>query len=211
MMMAVLPLAGCGGKRPNTDMSALMTGALSSDAASDISRLDTPGQTATSEQAKADRLVREAGIALETGDVAAARQTYARAVQLAPESVRALSGLGVAEDLAHQHDAAQAEYRRALQLAPNDWGLRSNLAVSLVMSNRPDDAVAALRGADHDPDAPRRARHDLALALTAAGQREGAVRVLQGDVPDAEAEADKFAAFSRWLCQAGQHKVSSGG
>ncbi len=147
------------------------------------------------------RLLARGRIALEAGDVPAAAQSYARALEADPGNVEALNGLGVAGDLAHHHEEARAHYHEALRIAPGDWRVRSNLGMSLLMSGQANEAAGVLAGADRDPAAPRRARHDLALALVAAGKREEAIDVLRTDLPapDATALADSFAAFAHWL------------
>lgn len=146
-------------------------------------------------------LTAEGRIALQAGDVPAAVRAYSKTLQLNPHQVDALAGIGIADDLQHDHLAAQARYNEALAQSPGDWGIRSNLALSLLMSGNPPGAVATLSGAERDTSAPRRARDDLALALIAAGKRDQAIAILRQDVPPAEADslANEFARFAKWL------------
>ena len=148
-----------------------------------------------------ERLLAQGRIALEAGNVGAATRAYSRLLERDPGNVDALDGLGVAADLTRDHAQARVRYEAALRLAPGDWRGRSNLGMSLLMSGSAGEAANVLAGADHDPNAPRRARQDLALALVASGERAQAIGVLTADMPlpEANALADEFASFARWL------------
>ena len=126
---------------------------------------------------------------LRNDNPAAAIVAYQQASTLAPGSVAALGGLGLAHDMTGDHALAQTAYRSALTIAPRNWAIRSNLAMSLMLSRQAAAAADSLAEAEFLPGVPRQARHNLALALAALGQRDRMIRVLRLDMGQAEAVA----------------------
>lgn len=126
---------------------------------------------------------------LRNDNAAAAVAAYRQASLMAPGSVAALGGLGLAQDMAGDHGLAQAAYRSALAIAPRHWTVRSNLAMSLMLSQQAAAAADSLTEAEFAPGVPRQARHNLALALAALGQQDRMLRVLRLDMGQAEAVA----------------------
>lgn len=147
------------------------------------------------------RLVAIGRILLRQEDAEGAAAAFAQAAAIAPRSVAALAGLGLAHDLRRDRAAAQEAYRRALAVMPANWPVRSNLAVSLVASGRHGEAQAALADAEWSAEAPTYARHNLAMAFAAEGQAERAVRVLRAEMGPVEAQAlaEDLGAFARAL------------
>jgi Flp pilus assembly protein TadD len=149
-----------------------------------------------------ERLVRLGRIELRLGTPAAV-DTWRRAVAAGGRSVEALTGLGLALDLANDHVAAQRSYRDALAIEPGNWTATANLGMSLMLSRQPAAAIEALARAEQDPSAPPRARHNLAIALAMAGQEARMLRLLRsesGRTPQqVEALAREVRDFARWL------------
>ena len=72
-----------------------------------------------------------------------------QAYDLAPTDPTVLNALGVAYDLAGQHDAAARAYREGLAMAPDDRGLKSNLGLSQALAGDTESG-------DRHPAAPGR-------------------------------------------------------
>jgi Flp pilus assembly protein TadD len=149
-----------------------------------------------------ERLVRLGRIELRLGTPAAV-DTWRRAVATGSRSVEALTGLGLAHDLANDHAAAQRSYREALAIEPGNWTATANLGMSLLLSRQPAAAIEALAAAERDASAPPRARHNLAIALAMAGQEARMLRVLRAEPGRTPQQADALAGevreFARWL------------
>ena len=149
-----------------------------------------------------ERLVRLGRIELRLGAPSAV-DTWRRAVASGGRSVEALTGLGLAYDLANDHAAAQRSYRDALAIEPGNWTAAANLGMSLMLSRQPAAAIEALAAAERDASAPPRARHNLAIALAMAGQEARMLRVLRSEPGRTPQQADALAGevreFARWL------------
>jgi Flp pilus assembly protein TadD len=95
----------------------------------------------------------------------------------APDDPKVLQLLGVAEDFAGRHAAAQAHYSRGLELAPGERGLSTNLALSLALSGRYGDAVAVLSPLALGPAGTPGERQTLALIHALRGDKAAAERI----------------------------------
>ncbi|HET7162121.1 MAG TPA: tetratricopeptide repeat protein, partial [Rhodanobacteraceae bacterium] len=82
---------------------------------------------------------------LAAGDPAAAESAYRRALEIAPESASAWTGLGCALDT--RSDEAEVAFRKALALAPGHAGTVSRLAHRLREHGHAREAIHELRSA----------------------------------------------------------------
>lgn len=98
-------------------------------------------------------------------------------------NTRMFSGIGVANDMLGNPDAAQAAYRSGLELEQTAK-LLNNLGLSLVLSGQTEDAIAALEDAGKIGEAGARQRANLALAYTASGNTARAAEILSLDMDD---------------------------
>jgi Flp pilus assembly protein TadD len=113
---------------------------------------------------------------LALGLPAAAMTQFAAASQSRPDA-RIHNGIGVANDMTGDHDAAQASYRAGLEMEPGNLNLRNNLGLSLAIVGKFDEAIELLRRTASDPRAGARQRNNLALAYGLAGRTEAAARI----------------------------------
>jgi tetratricopeptide (TPR) repeat protein len=109
--------------------------------------------------------------------------------------VPAHNGLGVAFDLAGQHEAAEAAYRAGLAVAPDSMLLRNNLGLSLALAGRHQESIAMLRAVVDEPGAKARNRQNLALAYGLAGDLVAAERISRLDL-DEEAVQNNLAYYA---------------
>lgn len=122
---------------------------------------------------------------LTTGKPELALRPLAVAYQQTPNDPKLLELLGVADDFAERHAAAQARYRRGLELLPNDPGLSIDLALSLALTGDYDTATAVLRPLAMAVNASPRERQTLALVYGLAGNRASAERLARLDLDPA--------------------------
>ena len=106
----------------------------------------------------------------------AAKTQFAVAMETRRDA-RAYNSMGVANDMAGDHDAAQAQYRTGLKLEPGNLTLRNNLGLSLAFAGKFDEAIEILRRTAANPRAGARHRNNLALAYGLAGRTEEAARI----------------------------------
>ena len=109
-----------------------------------------------------------------------------QAYDLAPTDPTVLNALGVAYDLAGQHDAAARAYREGLAMAPDDRGLKSNLGLSQALAGDTEAAIATLRPLAEGADSDKRARQNLALAYGLKGDVLAADRLSRVDLNEDE-------------------------
>jgi Flp pilus assembly protein TadD len=109
-----------------------------------------------------------------------------QAYDLAPTDTTVLNVLGVAYDLAGQHDAAVQAYREGLAMAPDDRGLKSNLGLSQALAGDTEAAIATLRPLTEGADSDKRARQNLALAYGLKGDVLAADRLSRVDLNEDE-------------------------
>ena len=101
-----------------------------------------------------------------------------------PDDIKALTVLGVAQDLTDDHAAAQQTYRDALARDPDNIALASDLALSLAIVGQTDQALALLKPLAAGRDATPRLRQNLALVYGLAGDREAAARLARLDLDE---------------------------
>jgi Flp pilus assembly protein TadD len=149
-----------------------------------------------------ERLMRLGRIELRLAQ-ASAVETWRRAVATGPRTAEALTGLGLAQDLARDHAAAQASYREALESDPTNWSATANLGMSLLLTGQATAAIDVLSRAEADASAPARARHNLAIAFAVSGQEARMLRVLRADTTQTPQQRDALSAdiraFAQWL------------
>lgn len=119
---------------------------------------------------------------LMTGKPELAGRPLAVAYRQSPNDPKLLELIGVADDLAGQHAAAQARYRRGLQLLPRDPALALDLALSLAISGNYQEAAAILRPIALAVVSTPRERQTLALIYGLAGNDREAARMASLDL-----------------------------
>ena len=169
----------------------------------------------------ADALVAEGEALLAAGDIAAAGDAFAAAIQSEPESVAAITGLakvliangepaGARQTLAMIPEAARKDQRVA--------AVEAQLALAEQTASLGDAAALEAKVAADPNDA--QARFDLALLLAAKGDRDGAVdRLLEimkrnRSWEDEKARKQLLQFFEAWgpmddATRAGRRKLSS--
>ena len=111
-----------------------------------------------------------AEIAFAEDDLALAKDSYARAVELDPENEKAHSNLAIVYRMLGELDAAVAHFRRALEIEPNFVEAKSRLAQSLTEQGRLDEAVDLLRESAASEPNSAKAAAQLGLALATQGK-----------------------------------------
>jgi Flp pilus assembly protein TadD len=98
-----------------------------------------------------DRLRERAAAALQTRRATQAKQLYEAILTAAPDDPQALAGLGEAEILLSDYDAALEHSRKAAELAGERPDLvaraRQNAGIALLLTNRPEQAERELEAA----------------------------------------------------------------
>jgi predicted CXXCH cytochrome family protein len=114
------------------------------------------------------------------GDVAAARELYAKAIALDAAFVPAYVNLADLHRTQHEEAEAEAVLRAGQTVLPDDASLHGALGLVLVRTGRKDEALAELGAAARA--APENARHVYvyAVALHGAGRPQEAVALLEG-------------------------------
>src|SRR5262249_51670130 len=79
-----------------------------------------------------------------TRDVSGAIETLQQAIEAAPADWTLRSALGIAYDLADEHEKAQEAYLKALEIAPGNPTVTNNLALSLALSGNLEGGIAKL-------------------------------------------------------------------
>jgi tetratricopeptide (TPR) repeat protein len=133
---------------------------------------------------------------------------YQAVLAQAPGDLQAHNGLGVAFDLAGQHEAAQDAYRAGLQMAPDSMLLRNNLGLSLALSGKHAEAIELLRTVVDEPGAKARNRQNLALAYGLAGDLSAAERISRLDL-DEESVQNNLSYFAALAAVEDQRKRAS--
>ena len=130
---------------------------------------------------------------MESGDVALASIEFEHAMNSDPKDPRPYNALGILQDQAGAHDAAQALYRKALEQDPLNTSVRNNLGLSLALNGKRDEAIAVLAELAVDTEgsqgSERTVLRNLEAAYTAratAGPASQAAPLnVPGNVPDA--------------------------
>jgi Flp pilus assembly protein TadD len=107
-----------------------------------------------------------------------------RELKIHPDDIKALTALGIAQDLTGNHPLAQETYRSGLQLSPGNAALTGDLALSLAIESRTDEALQLLKPIATLPDATPRMRQNLALVYGLAGDRDAAARMARLDLDE---------------------------
>ena len=119
---------------------------------------------------------------LRTGKPELALEPLGVASEQAPDDPKLLQLIGVAEDFAGRHAAAQTRYRRGLEFLPGDRGLSVNLALSLALSGQYGEAVAVLSPVALGPGGTPGERQTLALIYALQGDNRAAERIARLDL-----------------------------
>ncbi|MBV8972724.1 MAG: hypothetical protein JO290_10580 [Sphingomonadaceae bacterium] len=101
---------------------------------------------------------------LAADDATGALAAFREALSVAPDSVDAMNGIGVAYDRLGRGDLAQRFYRAGLARAPGSAALNNNLGYSLYLSGDLAGAVGPLRAAAASDDAGAAAAARATLA-----------------------------------------------
>jgi tetratricopeptide (TPR) repeat protein len=116
------------------------------------------------------------GVALERGDIQAARKAYERAIALDPSRLDARINLGSLLHEAGRLAEAERVYRDALKLLGGDPALLYNIGVLLQDMGRKADAIAAYSAALRANPALADGHYNLALVYEALGKPREAIR-----------------------------------
>jgi Flp pilus assembly protein TadD len=139
-----------------------------------------------------EQLRERAAMALETRRTAQAKQLYGTILARAPDDPEALTGLGEAEVLLGEYDAALEHSRKAAERAGERTDIKAralqNAGVALLLTNRPEQAERELEAAvELDPTAWRawnalgRARDARQAWQEAAAAYERALSLAPGE------------------------------
>ena len=113
---------------------------------------------------------------------------FAKCTEIDGENIEALSGRGIALDMAGDHKKARELYTRALMVAPDDMGILNNLALSYLMAGEYDAAIKALAPLAFTPTSTAVIRQNLAMAYGLAGDEAAAARIARLDLDHPTAE-----------------------
>jgi Flp pilus assembly protein TadD len=127
---------------------------------------------------------------LQTGRPQLARVPLAKASAQSPNDPKVLLLIGVTEDLAAQHAAAQASYRRGLEYSPADPALTANLALSLALSGDFSAAIDELLPLAMAPAGSTAERQTLALIYGLQGNDVEAARIGRIDLDQGSVESN---------------------
>jgi Flp pilus assembly protein TadD len=119
---------------------------------------------------------------LRTGKPELALEPLGIAAAQTPDDPKLLQLIGVTEDFAGRHAAAQLRYRRGLEFLPGDRGLSVNLALSLALSGQYGEAVAILSPVALGPTGTPGERQTLALIYALQGDSRAAERIARLDL-----------------------------
>jgi Flp pilus assembly protein TadD len=116
---------------------------------------------------------------LSKGDLPQAGASLRRAVELDPNSVVALSALGVVYDRLEMHDRAQKYYRQALAVQPRDYESLNNLGVSCMLTGDHAAAADAFRRAAALEPRDLAVQNNLGMALAGMEQYDEALEAFR--------------------------------
>jgi len=179
-MIAVL-VASCGALSP--EMSQQILHPSTSETASSAHQ-PAPASDETA------ALLKKGRAQLARHEAEPARATFANVLTVAPTSVPALNGLGLALDMLGRHDEAQTTYRQVLENVPDDIVARNNLGLSLTLSGRYSEAIAALQPIALGQTASPRARQNLAIAMALDGDHDGAAKLERLDLREEDVQSN---------------------
>ncbi|MFP6655449.1 MAG: multiheme c-type cytochrome [Myxococcota bacterium] len=134
-------------------------------------------------------------LAVQYGDLDAARSAYLRALERAAYFVPAYANLADLERIVGRDQAAVDWLRQALDLAPDEARTRYALGLALHRSGQTQEALSELAlAAEAAPDQPRLVL-GWALALDAANQRAAAIEALAGAIDTGLRDPDLYHAL----------------
>lgn len=120
---------------------------------------------------------------LASRDVPGALKTLQAAAGLENADWTIHSAIGVAHDLAGQHDSAQKAYAQALAMSPDNPAVQNNLALSLALSGNIDAAIAKLEPQGFAKTTPQM-RQSLALLYALKGDLARTESLVRKDLPE---------------------------
>lgn len=124
-------------------------------------------------------LAQAGATAVTKQDWAAARESYLKIVQLAPENALALANLGVAEQQLGNLLAASGNLRKSLEINPANASNWQTLGLIYFEQGELNLAVAALCHAIHENPGDGRSRLYLAAIIRDYGWREASITELE--------------------------------
>lgn len=136
-----------------------------------------------------DDEMRRARQAQLEGRLNVAQMGYQKVLQLQPENVAALQGLGVIHDLNANYPEAERHYLEALRIAPRDPDLLSNLGYSYSLQGRFPEAEQALQAALEIEPNHRTALYNLGGVYAQQGQFDQALAAFRQGGSEAQAQA----------------------
>lgn len=142
--------------------------------------------------AHADGATNLAIAAEDCGQLDEARAAYARALELDPQNLRALTNVGLLSAREGDWDAAIGRLQHCVRLAPHTLTLWLNLADTLTAARRFDAATETLAGAEQHFSANTAIRTRRALVLAFDGQIEAAQNALDALGPQASNTVRSF-------------------
>lgn len=110
------------------------------------------------------RLIEDATLALQSQDYARAMELATQSVAFDPNNARAYSVLGLIHQRQRNLEQAQANFSKALELDPNDVAIRNNYGSYLCANRRYSEAQESFLAAANNPSNP-----DPDIALANAG------------------------------------------
>lgn len=108
---------------------------------------------------------------LSTGQPDAAIAIFEGIILVHKDDVKALNGLGVANDLKGKHEVAQDYYRKALAINGENDDVKNNLGLSLALSGKYKESLGLLEPIGGGLKATSKQRHNLALAYGLSGNQ----------------------------------------
>ncbi|HEY5893332.1 MAG TPA: tetratricopeptide repeat protein [Chthoniobacterales bacterium] len=137
-----------------------------------------PSDVPTSEEQAAAK-VANARTALDKGDFSKAERLYSEALELQPENLAALSGLGVTFFRQKNYRDAEDVLQKAVAVGPKDYISRCTLGIVYYHQGKWDAATRVLQDSlSLDPNNPT-AYNYLGIAASKKGQSDQAVKELQ--------------------------------
>jgi Flp pilus assembly protein TadD len=123
-------------------------------------------------------------VLLAMRDLPGALKTLQTASTLPNADWTIFSAIGIAHDLAGQHDAAQLAYARALEMSPDNLTVQNNLALSLALSGNIDAAIAQLEPKGIGSRTTPQTRQSLALLYALRGDLDRTEALVRKDLPE---------------------------
>ncbi|HEY5751891.1 MAG TPA: tetratricopeptide repeat protein [Chthoniobacterales bacterium] len=130
-------------------------------------------------EAQAAKKIPQAQAAFEAGDLSKAERLYSEVLELQPENLDALSGLGIVFYRQKNYTYAEEVLQKAIAVGPKDYTSRCTLGIVYYHQGKWDAATRILRESlALDPNNPT-AYNYLGISASKKGQSEQAVKDLQ--------------------------------